>query len=165
LFPLTGLFFYAKYSQWEGGYCVGPRYLVPAIVLLCLALGPVLADAYTRTRTSLKVFAGILLVLGLLVQGISLATSFMEDQVPRGRYYDAHWNYRLAYSLSGPIHLFWKYLQSAQPARLGLGWDRWFVFLYKGGISQATLAVFGTAMVAGLAISLLGLARSVASEQ
>lgn len=165
LFPLTGLLFYAKYSQWEGGYCVGPRYLVPAIVLLCLALGPVLADAYARSRSGLKAVAGILLVLGLLVQGVSLATSFMEDQVPRGRYYDAHWNYRLDYSLSGPIHLFWKYLQSAQPARLGLGWDRWFVFLYKGGIWRATLAVFGTAMIAGLAISLLGLTRSVASEQ
>lgn len=164
LFPMAGLFFFAKYSQWEGGYCVGPRYLVPAIVFLCLALGPVLADAYARSRSGLKVFAAALLALGALVQAVSLATSFMEDQVPRGRYYDAHWTYRLDYSLSGPIHLFWKYFESAQPARLGLGWDRWFVFLYKGGISRATLAVFGTAMVAGLAISLLGLARSVASE-
>jgi hypothetical protein len=164
LFPLAQLFFFAKYSQWEGGYCVGPRYLVPAIVILCLALGPVLADAEVRSRSGLKVFAIALLVLGVLVQGVSLATSFMEDQAPRGRYYDAHWTYRLDYSLTGPIHLFWKYFESAQPARLGLGWDRWFVFLYKGGLSPATLAVFGAAMVAGLAISLLGLARSVSSE-
>jgi hypothetical protein len=164
LFPLAGLFFYAKYSQWEGGYCVGPRYLVPALVLLGLGLGPVLADAQAGSRASIKAIAAILLVLGAFVQVISLATSFMEDQAPLGRYYDAHWNYRLSYSLSGPIHLFDKYLQSAQPARLGLGWDRWFVFLAKGGISRATLAVLGAAMLAGLAISLLGLTKAVASE-
>ena len=158
--PLMDLFFFAKYSQWEGGYCVGPRYLVPALVLLCLGLGPVL----TEGRTAIKIGGGVLLVLGALVQGVSLATSFMEDQAPRGRYYDAHWTYRLDYSLSGPVHLFWKYLQSSQPARLGLGWDRWFVFLSKGGISRATLAVLGAAMLAGLAISLLGLAKSAGSE-
>jgi len=164
LFPLTGLFFYAKYSQWEGGYCVGPRYLVPALVFLCLALGPSLADACARSRTGLKILAALLFVLGLLVQAVSLATSFMEDQAPRGHYYDAHWTYRLDYSLSGPIHLFWKYLESSQPARLGLGWDRWFVFLYKGGIARSTLAVLGVAMLAGLAISLLGLLKNVALE-
>jgi len=165
LLPLIEVLFFAKYSQWEGGYCVGPRYLVPALVFLSLGLGPVLADAQARSRSLLKVIAVMLLVLGALVQGVSLATSFMEDQVPRGRYYDAHWNYQLSYSLSGPVHLFWKYLQSAQPARLGLGWDRWFVFLYKAGVSRATLAVFGAATAAGLAISLLGLTKSIASEK
>jgi hypothetical protein len=108
--------------------------------------------------------AVLLSVLGALVQGVSLATSFMEDQAPRGHYYDANWTYRLGYSLSGPIRLFWKYLNSPQPARLGLGWDRWFVFLYKGGISRSTLAVFGAAMAAGLAISLLGLAKKAAFD-
>jgi len=160
LLPLATLFFFAKYSQWEGGYCVGPRYLVPALVLLCLGLGPVLAEARART----KALAAVLLVAGALVQGISLATSFMEDQAPHGHYYDANWNYRLDYSLSGPVHLFFKYLESAAPARLGLGWDRWFVFLVKGGISRATLAVLGAGMAAGLAISLLALAKNLSSE-
>ncbi len=164
LFPLADLSFYAKYSQWEGGYCVGPRYLVPALVFLCLGLGPVLADAGRRSRSITKIIAASLLIVGTLVQGVSLATSFMEDQAPRGHYYDANWTYRLNYSLSGPIHLFWKYLQSPQPARLGLGWDRWFVFLYKGGISRATLAVFAAAMVAGLAISLLGFIKNALAE-
>jgi len=160
LLPLANLFLFAKYSQWEGGYCVGPRYLVPALVLLCLGLGPVLAEA----RARIKALAAVLLVAGALVQGISLATSFMEDQAPRGHYYDASWNYRLDYSLSGPVHLFFKYLESAAPARLGLGWDRWFVFLAKGGVSRATLAVLGAAMLAGLAISLMALAKNVSSE-
>jgi len=160
LFPLAGLFFFAKYSQWEGGYCVGPRYLVPALVFLCLGLGPALAEARGLT----KILGGALFLLGVLVQFISIATSFMEDQAPRGHYYDANWTYRLNYSLSGQVHLFFKYLSSPEPARLGLGWDRWFVFLAKGGISRATLAVIGAAMAAGFAISLLGLTKAVASQ-
>ena len=158
-FPLTYLFFFARYTQWEGGYCVGPRYLVPSIVLLCLALGPMLDNATSRIRKT----AAVLLVVGALVQCISLATSFMEDQVPRGHYYDANWTYRLSYSLSGQFHLLWKYLASSEPARLGLGWDRWFVFLHKGGISSATLALLGLGMIAGLGISLAGLVRRVRS--
>lgn len=161
LFPLADLFFFAKYSQWEGGYCVGPRYLVPALVFLCLGLGPALAGG----RAKIKALAIVLLIAGGLVQGVSLATSFMEDQAPRGHYYDAKWNYRLDYSLHGQIDLFWRYLISPEPARLGLGWDRWFVFLAKGGISRATLAVLGAGMTAGLGISVLGLAKSVAVER
>ena len=106
-FPLLYLFFYARYTQWEGGYCVGPRYLVPSIVLLCLALGPVLAEG---TAARARGIALVLLALGAFVQCVSLATSFMEDQVPRGNYYDANWTYRLGYSLSGQIHLLLKYL-------------------------------------------------------
>lgn len=161
LFPLADLLFFAKYSQWEGGYCVGPRYLVPAVVFLCLGLGPALAASQKNYR-SLKRLAVILLILGAIVQSLSLATSFMEDQVPRGRYYTSNWTYRLDYSLSGPVHLFWKYLTSPQPARLGLGWDRWFVFLAKAGVSHATLAFFGVTMLAGFSISLVGLAKSTA---
>jgi hypothetical protein len=157
--PLVYLFFYARYTQWEGGYCVGPRYLVPSIALLCLGLGPMLEAGGARV----KQMAGVLLVLGAMVQCVSLATSFMEDQVPRGHYYDANWTYRLGYSLSGQIHLLLKYLGSGAPARLGLGWDRWFVFLYKGGISGVTLAVLGVGMAVGLGISVAGVARSVRS--
>jgi len=169
LLSLVYLFFFARYTQWEGGYCVGPRYMVPSIVLLCLGLGPMFdkpmlageATPANRTPSPMRQkFALVLLGLGAFVQCISLATSFMEDQAPRGRYYDAHWTYRLGYSLSGQIHLLWKYLTSSEPARFGLGWDRWFVFLYKGGISAATLAVLGLLMLAGLAISLAGLAMN-----
>jgi hypothetical protein len=160
LLPLIYLIFYARYTQWEGGYCVGPRYMVPSIVLLCLALGPVLGESTTRVRK----IALALLGLGAFVQCVSLATSFMEDQAPRGRYYDANWTYRLDYSLSGQLHLLWKYLESGEPARLGLGWDRWFVFQHKGGVSAATLTVLALMMLAGLGISLAGLARNVRSE-
>ncbi len=157
--PLLYLFFYARYTQWEGGYCVGPRYMVPSIVLLSLGLGPMLAAGAARTKR----IAWALLVLGAFVQCLSLATSFMEDQVPRGRYYDANWDYRLSYTLSGQVHQLLKYLGSSEPARLGLGWDRWFVFLHKGGVSATTLALWGLVMLAGLGISVAGLARKVRS--
>jgi hypothetical protein len=159
LCPLVYLFFFARYSSWEGGYCVGPRYMVPSIALLCSGLGPILADGKNR----FKRIALVLLILGAMVQCITLATSFMEDQAPRWHYYDANWTYRLGYSLSGQIHLLFKYLRSGQPTRLGLGWDRWFVFLHNGGISAATLAIFGLCMLAGLGISLAGLAKSMRS--
>jgi hypothetical protein len=159
LLPLVYLFFFARYTQWEGGYCVGPRYLVPSIVFLCLGLGPLLAERNARIRNT----ARFLLVLGAFVQSVSLATSFMEDQTRRGRYYDADWNYRLSYSLSGQLHLLSSYLHSGRPARLGLGWDRWFVFLHKAGISATTLAVLALIMLVGLGISLAGLAKSVRS--
>jgi hypothetical protein len=118
-----------------------------------------LAEGAPRVRKT----ALVLLGLGAFVQCVSLATSFMEDQVPRGRYYNANWTYRLGYSLIGQIRLLWRYLASGEPARLGLGWDRWFVFLHKGGVSAATLAVLGLLMLAGLGISLAGLARNVNS--
>ena len=160
LFPLVYLFFYARYAYWEGGYCVGPRYLVPAIPMLCLGLGALLASPTTPFRRP----AFLVLVLGAAVQCISLATSFLEDQAPaRGHYYDAHWHYRLNYSLNGQIQLFWKYLTHGQPPTLGLGWDRWFVFLHNGGVSAVTLAILASLMLAGLAISITGLARSVRS--
>ena len=34
LVPLTYLLFYSTYTQWEGGYCFGPRYLIPPLLLL-----------------------------------------------------------------------------------------------------------------------------------
>ncbi len=157
MLPVAYLLFFAKYTQWEGGYCVGPRYLVPGIVLLCLGLGPVLATE----RPGVKVLAAVLFAVGFAVQALSLATSFMEDQVPHGHYYDAHWNYQMGYSLAGTVRLFFKYLESGEPAKLGLGWDRWLVFLAKGGISRGTLAALACVMLAGLVGSLVGLFRSM----
>jgi len=81
-------------------------------------LGPALAEGPARRMARTKKIAVLLLVVGASVQCVSLATSFMEDQVPRGHYYDANWDYRLSYSLSGQIHLLWKYAHSSEPARL-----------------------------------------------
>jgi hypothetical protein len=143
--PVLYLFFFARYTQWEGGYCVGPRYMVPAISLLSLGLGPMLSDAGPRIRALAK----LLLASGLFVQLISIATSFLEDQA-RGAYYDQQWNYRMNYSsILSQSRLLIHYLSSPGPARIGLGFDRWFVFLAKTGVAHGLLA-------AGLVIEGLG---------
>ena len=43
--PVVYLLFFATYTQWEGGYSYGPRYLVPALALLGLGIGPALERA------------------------------------------------------------------------------------------------------------------------
>jgi hypothetical protein len=143
--PLIYLLFFARYTQWEGGYCVGPRYLVPALVVLCLGLGPMFADAGQWMRK----LAVILFVAGVFVQVISISTSFLEDQAT-GSYYDGQWNYRMEYSsIVGQGRLLVHYLTTAQPAPIGLGFDRWFVFLGKAGVSRGLVA-------AGLCVELAG---------
>ena len=136
--PLVYLFFYATFTQWEGGFCVGPRYLVPAIAVLCLGLGPMLENGGKGIR---RLAIG-LLILGFAVQVINLATSFFEDQA-NGRYYDAHFNYRMDYEpLISMTRQFIHYFKSPIPAPPGLGFDRWFVLMYKAGVSNGTIAVF-----------------------
>jgi hypothetical protein len=135
--PLVYLFFYATFTQWEGGFCVGPRYLVPAIAVLCLGLGPMLENGGKGIR---RLAIG-LSILGLAVQLINLATSFFEDQA-NGRYYDAHFNYRMDYApLISMTRQFIHYVKSPIPAPPGLGFDRWFVLMYKAGVSNGTIAV------------------------
>jgi hypothetical protein len=143
--PVVYLLFYATFTQWEGGFCVGPRYLVPAITVLCLGLGPVLEKPGTWIRClSIGLFAG-----GAVVQAINMATSFFEDQA-NGRYYDMHYSYRMDYSpLLSMSRQLAHYVVSPAPAPAGLGFDRWFVFLHKAGVSGVTIAVF-------LAVELFG---------
>lgn len=157
--PLA-LGFFARYTQWEGGYCFGPRYLVPAIVLLALALGPALAEATSRTR----VVAGLLFLVGLAVQALGLATSFLEAEVGY-RYYDRQFDYQLGYNaLAKQAELLLKYLGSHEPARIGLGFDRWFVFLSKGGVSHTSLLIFGLLIAGGAGLSLWALVQCVRRE-
>jgi hypothetical protein len=135
--PVVYLFFYATFTQWEGGFCVGPRYLVPAIAVLCLGLGPVLENAGPWIR---RLAIG-LSIAGFAVQAINLATSFFEDQA-NGNYYDVHYNYRMDYApLMTMTRQLIHYMTSPVPAPPGRGFDRWFVFLSKAGVSDGTIAV------------------------
>jgi hypothetical protein len=144
--PVVYLFFYATFTQWEGGFCVGPRYLVPAIAVLCLGLGPVLENAGTWVR---RVAIGLFLA-GFAVQAINISTSFFEDQA-NGNYYDVHYNYRMDYSpLITMTRQLIHYITSPVPAPAGRGFDRWFVFLSKAGVSHGTVAVFLAAELVGL---------------
>ena len=154
---LAYLAFFARYTQWEGGYSVGPRYMVPALLLLCIALAPIIGALNLRTRIA----AIVLTVFGFLVQIVSMATSFMESQVPPGVYYDSNWNYVLHYSLWSQVQVLLHHLSDPTPARLGLGWDRWFVFLAKGGVSHATLSAIFCVMLLGAIVSGLSLRKTL----
>ncbi|HJZ72539.1 MAG TPA: hypothetical protein VKE51_12430 [Vicinamibacterales bacterium] len=165
--PVGYLLLYARYTQWEGGYCVGPRYLLPTLPFLLLALGRDLAEARPAAwRTFI-----VLTAAGVLVQAISLATSFLEDQYASG-YYDQAFNYRMSYApLYSQSALFVRYLLSfvrGEPAApLGAGFDRWFVFLHKAGVSWwpiVGLILAAMAIVVGAAGHLVRLSRPVADD-
>jgi hypothetical protein len=157
--PLA-LGFYARYTQWEGGYCYGPRYLLPSLVLLSLALGPALANA----GQSARVAAMVLFVAGVVVQVLGLATSFLEAEVGH-RYYSQHFDYRAGYNaLQVQAELLLKYMSSSAPARIGLGFDRWFVFLGKAGVNHGTLLAIGMVLAGCTALFIAVLAQCVRRE-
>jgi len=155
--PVVYLFFYAKFTQWEGGFCIGPRYLVPSLAVLCLGLGPALEGAGTWLRRA----AVVLAFGGFGVQAINIATSYFEDQA-NGNYYNAHYNYRMDYApLVTMSRQLIHYLTSPVSAPLGRGFDRWFVFLSKAGISKATIAVLSAAELIGFVLSSLWLLKTL----
>jgi hypothetical protein len=49
------------------------------------------------------------------------------------------------------------HIANPAPARLGLGFDRWFVFLGKLGVSHMTLTGIFSVLVAGLVLSAVSL--------
>lgn len=148
LVPMMYLFLYATYTSWEGIYSYGPRYLVPSAVLLCVAIGAWFLDPPGWLSKAL--WASF--VSGSLVQAIGLSTNIVEDMVTN-HYYDAQWNYQIGYSaISGQLRLLSKYLGGA-PAPLGMGFDRWFLFMAKAGMPQATILMMIVPMVVGLLVS------------
>jgi hypothetical protein len=159
--PIVYLLFFATYTQWEGGYCYGARYLVPALTLLGLGIGPALAqmqsghDAASRNvrRLAIAVFA-----VGFLVQAIGMTTSFLEADVA-GAYYDSQYNYRMGFSpIAMHIHLLAHYAAS-EAAPIGRGFDKWWVFLSKTGVCTGTLWLLASMLVAGAAASAWWLQR------
>ena len=154
--PLVYLFFFATYTQWEGGYCYGPRYMVPALTLLCLGLGPALDGATRRTR----VVAWTLFAIGFLVQAIGLTTSFIQVEAG-GAYYDASFNYRMSFvPIAAQLKEIWRYATSSAPAPIGQGFDRWWVLLAKGQVSHGMLWAIAALELAGFVLSALWLRNS-----
>lgn len=155
LAPITYMLFFARYTQWEGGYSYGPRYLVPALALGGLALGPALERSERWVRTS----AIALFALGFFVNAIGVTTSFLEAAV--GNYYDAAYNYRMGFSpVWRQTQLALDYAMSPAAAPMGRGFDRWWLLLAKAGVSHQTLWAIGLVEVAGAALSGYALWRS-----
>jgi hypothetical protein len=146
--PVVYLLFFATYTQWEGGYCYGPRYLVPALALLCLGIGPALENASLNVRR----LAIVVFIAGFFVQAIGTTTSFLEADVAGG-YYDAMYNYRMNFSpIPMHIHLLLHYATS-ESAPIGRGFDKWWIFLSKAGVSNSAIMILAGVLLAGLAAS------------
>lgn len=152
LLPLVPLIFYAKYSHWEGGYCWGPRYLLPTLALWLLPLA-LLGSSRAPLRAAVVTSS---LVAGA-IQALGVSVSFVECQVTRG-YYREGFVYNLGYSAvaeTGGTFLF----HAGEALRRGhvrsetegLGFDRWFLHLARAGIDGWIL----TLVVAGLALAFL----------
>jgi len=157
--PLVYLLFYMRYTQWEGGFCPGPRYLLPFLVVTCLGVGPLIELGRLRSRQWLL----ILTAAGFVVQVITYSTSFLEGQaLSTGAYYDSNLNYRMSYDpVVGPTKRLVEYI-NGKPSAVGLGFDRWFVFLHKLGVSARTeflIAALPTLLIFLSLIRLRGLMR------
>jgi hypothetical protein len=153
--PLVYLGFYSSYSMFEGGYSYGPRYLVPGIALLCLALGAALDGASTIFKRS----AIFVLAAGLAINCVGLATSFIQSMV--GAYYDATYRYQLDYSpITRQLQLLLHYATTPGPAPLGMGFDRWWITLSKVGVSPNTLTAIAAIEIGGLLLSVLWLIKA-----
>lgn len=136
ILPVAYLLFYMTYAQWEGGRCLGPRYMLPALLLLCIGAAPLLGEPKASGRVAAWIICGI----GALVQIVSMATSFLEGVMSHG-YYDSALSYRLSFFHFGlQLELLWGYLTGALKQQPGLGWDRWFVFLHQIGVSTRFIA-------------------------
>ena len=120
---VTLLLFYSKYTQFEGGYSFGPRYLIPGLWLTGLTVGFVMKDGSPMLRR----MAMTLVLAGAAVNVIGLATSPLEDMAG-GRYYDERFGYRLDYNpIQGQLELLVKYPLGSDP-----GADRpWFRSLVR----------------------------------
>ncbi len=151
--PIVYLLFFATYTQWEAGYCYGPRYLVPALALLGLGAGPALAPARSELRLAsrnIRFLAIAVFIAGFFVQAVGSTTSFLEADVAGG-YYDAQYNYRMSFSpIAMHIHLLLHYATSGA-APIGRGFDKWWVFLSKAGASGGALWFLAGILLVGAA--------------
>jgi hypothetical protein len=57
-----------------------------------------------------------------------------------------------------------KYATDPTPAPIGRGFDRWFVFLHKGGVSTTWLVLVGSVVAAGCAAAGWQLKRSLPAD-
>lgn len=155
--PAVPILFFCRYSYWEGGYSFGPRFLVPALGFWLLPL-----CFWGRRPARACAFYGAAACFSFLVQALGVAVSFLECQVGRG-YYGAGFRYNLDYSaLLETWGVLARYLRKALQGSFltepqGLGFDRWFLFLYKGGAREGWLWGVAVALLLGLGFAVLRL--------
>lgn len=155
--PIVYLLFFSKFMQWEGGYCYGPRFLVPALVAATLGLGPYFA----QPGRSHRIGAYLLFCFGFLVQFLGLAVNYLQTEF-NGTYYDRLYNYQ--FSFLGPLaqaKLLVHTIVDHPPASIGNGFDRWWIFFADAGIPMSVTYCFGLLLLVGMAFSAWALSKSL----
>ncbi|MDF1660940.1 MAG: hypothetical protein P1V97_04180 [Planctomycetota bacterium] len=144
---LTGLVFYSNYVFWAGGYCVGPRHLLP--ILPFFALPALCRRGEGEIERPARRVKYAFLALAIVFQALLVQVSFLEDQAISRNHRDSayyswdndavgipHNQYRLTYcpALTYPPR-FWRGLTEVAGASElqppGFGLDHWYLFLYK----------------------------------
>lgn len=77
---LIGLVFYSKFVFWAGGYCLGPRHILPIVPLLHVPAALVEDSASLRSSAAWRWLKRVGLVLAIVSQLYYLQVSFLEDQ-------------------------------------------------------------------------------------
>ena len=134
---LVYLVFFSRTTQWEGGYCWGPRYVLPAVPLALLAC----ASLYRITIPGLRGMRIVLLAVGLLVQLPAVMTAPYEAifRAGKGSYYDHQHDYQSSYDAVG-----WQWSlvgrtfkealdDGAKPMDPSQGFDFWWDSLRRDG--------------------------------
>ena len=159
--PVAYLLFFSRYAHFEGGFCYGPRYFLPVLTLLAVAVGIYFHEVPKRWR----VFGYAVVLAGFAVQVLGISINFTEAALAGG-YYDAHWDYRIGYNaITQHLQVLSKYLWDPNPAPAGLGFDRWFVFLHRQRFSNGALWEIATPVLCIALASAYGLYRCVRQHQ
>jgi hypothetical protein len=129
----TGLFWmiaaplvaYSCFETWDGGWCFGPRYLLPSVVLAMTALGEWVEDERWQARLWRPALFAFLLAVGLYAQGICLASNFNDysDNYYVFRYYPEAcplWACAMGFFRPSENLWFWKVLAMPEARWSGL---------------------------------------------
>jgi hypothetical protein len=76
LLIVTRILFFSKWSVWDGGWCWGPRFLLPILPLLMLAAVEVLRETDRRKLSGMvvRVVAAVLAMLSAAINLLSVRT-------------------------------------------------------------------------------------------
>lgn len=146
LFWLIGapLLVYSCFETWDGGWCFGPRYLLPSVVLAMLALGDWIEDARWQEALWRPALFGMLFLAGVYAQLVCLASDF-------NHYGEAYYSFRY-YPEACPLWVLPK--TYVYPTT-----NLWFLkILLTYGIGPKTLALF-LGPLACLVLGVVGIRR------
>jgi hypothetical protein len=85
---ITLLITYAKWHMWEGGWCWGPRYLLPAVPLLALPLAVALERA--REVRWVRMASALVVALGIVVSWSGTRVDANDLSIAIGDHWKAH---------------------------------------------------------------------------